>query len=362
MRGNDLLRAMNGIEAGFIESAKENRTEKSQKNRKKRIRLIAGIAAAVLVALPAAAYAGSIFLHRDNIEHYITGTELIAEQSPDAILNAVTENSDYRITVDSALSDGHNVMMVLTHEAKSPKGLLIRKDMSFPETYIRYEDGTPGPYQKTAQSDETPRTFPDGAYAFDHNVINGFSRTVTILNCQGVDPEKDVRIEFFHDLDRASGMLYFWKRDAPDLLKEVIPDFDFDRKITNELDGLSITMHFAPNVKCVPLYNADGAELFLSAFELYTEEKNVLSETVTSDYDEILGGTCEQDVPLIHPENAYLIRNDGEKELLDDDPAQSKSSLGMRQDYDYFIFGRYIDPDAYAGVEIDGVQYLKTAG
>ena len=362
MNGNDFMRALNGLDEGFIRSAGEKQAEKHSKTNKRKIRLIAGIAAAALVALPAAAYASGVFLHHDNVEHYITGTELIAEQCPEAILNAVTENQNYRITVDSALSDGHNVMMVLTQEAKSPKGLRIKKDMSFPETYLSYADGTPGPFQKTAHSDESPRTFPDGAYAFDHNVIYGYDRTVTIMNCNGVDPEKDVTVEFFHDFDNASAMLYFWKRDAPDLLREAIPDFDFNRSITNELDGMCITMRFAQNVKCVPLYNADGAELFMSAFELYTEQENVISTTETSDYDEILGGTCEQLVPLIHPESFYLIRSSGEKELLDSDETRSKSSLGIRPDFNYFIFGKFIDPDDYMGVEIDGVQYLKAAG
>lgn len=358
MKGNDLLRAMNEIDESFIQSAGRSQAAKPR-SRKKRIRMTAAIAAALICAIPAAAYAAGAFLHGDNVEHYITGAELLEAQSPEAILNAVTENANYRITADAALSDGHNVMMILTHEAKTPKGLIIKSDLGFVETYLKYADGTPGPFRKTPESDETPRTSPDGGYAFDESAGLGFDRTVTILNCRNVDPEKEVTIEFFKDLDHTRAAFYYWKRDYPDLLRQTIPDFDFDRNITNELDGLSITMKFAPNVKCVPLYREDGAELYLSAFELYTEQSDVLSTTVTSEYDEVLGDTCEQLVPLIKPENLCFIRNDGERVPFVPDPEFDKSDICMGEDFNSFIFGMFIDPDEYQGVEIDGVSYLK---
>ena len=359
MTGNDLLRAMNGIDEGFIESAKENPTKTQHIKRKRTICAAAGIAAAALLTIPAGAYAYTAFLHGANVEHYISGIELIEEQCPDAILNAVTENSDYRITVDSALSDGHNVMMVLTQEAKSPKGLLIKEGMGLVrETYMQYADGTPGPFLKTSYCDETPRTACADAYAFGSGTSVGIDKSVTVLSCRDVDPEKDVQIEFYYDLGGANAELYYWREAAPELLKQIVPDFDFNSKITNELDGMAFTMRFAPNVKCVPLTDTDGKTLYMSAFELYTEENDVLSTIQTSEYDAEIGGTCEQQVTLVRPETFFLLRNDGEKVSVDTDG--HKSEICMRPDCSFFIYGMFIDPDEYMGVEINGRQYLKT--
>lgn len=343
MNEHDMMRAMNGIEENFISEYAEITPRKGVRM-KRMIRTGVMIAAAATLAVPMVVYAYSGFVHRENVEHYITGADIIEEQSPDAIKNYVMENADYCITIDSALSDGYNVIMVLTHDAKSLKGLKVKDWVGCsPETYITYADGSAGPFEHTNWAGDIPMTMNFGGYAYDHlDNPYGFDRTMSVFSCQNIDITKDIKIEYFSDSkDRSSAMLYYWKRDYPELLKSVIPDFDFDKKITNELDGMEFITSFAPNVKCVPLYDENGTEIFMSAFEVYSEKGFVLASENN----------------IIDLQNSFFITNDGEKTPLKSDEYQT--GIHADADCDYIIYGKFIDPDEYKGVEINGVEYLK---
>lgn len=342
MNEHDIMRAMNGVEEHFVSEYAEFTPRKSI-NIRRAIRTGVIAAAAAALVIPAGAFVYSEFIHRDNVEHYIAGTELIEEQSPDAVKNYVMENNDYRITIDSALSDGHNVMMVHTNDAKTIKGLEI-KDCTggLYETYITYADGSAGPFKTIGQT-ERPMTGMSG-YAYDDYDKSpiGFNRSVSIFSCRDIDLSKEVRIEFFLDVKkRHSAELYYWRRDHPELLKSVIPEFDLDEEITNDLDGMEFVTSFAPNVKCIPLYAEDGTEIFMSAFEVYSEK----------------GRTLAGENNIIDPYRFFLITNDGEKVTLDLE--NFTFNIKTRDDCDYVIYGRFIDPDEYIGVEINGTTYLK---
>lgn len=341
----DILKAMNGVDERYYseyESFKRKRKIKVSRTMK----IGAAIAAAVaMLTIPAGAYAYEKFVHRENVEHYIEGTELIEQQSPDAVKNYVMENSDYCITIDTALSDGHNVMMVLTHHAKSIKGWRINEWVGgCPETYISYADGSPGPFDHTDWAGDIPKTMNFNGYAYDDkNTPFGYEKTVSIFSCKDIDMNKDIRIEFFSDSkDQHSAQLYYWRRDYPDILKSVAPDFDFDTKIKNELDGMEFTTSFAPNVKCVPLYDEDGTEIFMSAFEVYMEK----------------GLLCNEENGGIDRQSLFFIAKDGGKTPLYVD--EWKTEICSGSDGDYIIYGKFIDPDEYNGIEINGVKYLKT--
>ena len=346
MNEYDIIRAMNGTEEHFVSEYAEL-TPKKGISIKRAIRTGVIAAAAAALVIPAGAYVYSEFIHRDNVEHYIAGTELIEQQSPDAVKNYVMENDDYRITIDSALSDGHNVMMVLTHDAKTVKGLEIKNYGANPETYITYADGSAGPFKRTNRGDEPMTLYPSG-YAYDDSDKSyfGFDRTVSIFSCRDIDLNKDVKIEFFADIkERHSAELYYWRLYYPELLKSVIPDFDLDKEITNDLDGMEFVTSFAPNVKCVPLYDENGTEIFMSAFEVYSEKGRVLAG--------------ENNV--IDPYSFFLITNDGEKVTLDLEnfTFNIESSVNNESGENYVIYGRFIDPDEYQGVEVNGIRYLK---
>lgn len=344
MNEYDIMRAMNGTDEHFVSEYAEF-TPRKGISIKRTVRTMAVIAAAAALVIPAGAYVYSEFIHRENVEHYIIGTELIEQQSPDAVKNYVMENADYRITIDTALSDGHNVMMVLTNDAKTIKGLKIKGwIVGSPETYITYVDGSAGPFKPVGQIYKAIAGMYGDGYAYDDYDKSpfGFNRSVKIFSCRDIDLSKDVRIEFFSDIkDRHGAALYYWRRDYPELLKSIIPDFDLDEEITNDLDGMEFVTSFAPNVKCVPLYDEKGTEIFMSAFEVFSEK----------------GRTLAGENNIIDPYSFFLITNGGEKRNLDLENFHFHIETNV--ECDYIIFGEFIDPDEYLGVEVNGIRYLK---
>lgn len=341
MNGHDIMRAMSGVDEELVLEYAQFAPKKVGRI-KRAVQTGVIIAAAAAFAIPAGAYAYDKFIHRENVEHYITGAEIIEQQSPDAVKNHVMKNSDYCLTIDAALSDGHNMIMVFTHDARSIKGLRIKEHIC-PETYITYADGTPGPFQHTDWAGDVPMTWNFGGYAYDEKSNPfGFDRTLSIFSCRDIDITKDVKIDFFCDSkERHSAQLYYWKRDCPELLKSVAPDFDFNEKITNELDGMEFTTSFAPNVKCVPLYAENGTEIFMSAFEVFSEKGFVFADEDSS----------------IDSDDVYFITNDGQKLRLGSD--EYKTGIHSSEDCDYIIYGKFIDPDEYNGIEINGVEYRR---
>lgn len=333
MKGNDLMKAMNGIDEKYL-SESEKAVTGERRIKFSALKIAVSIAAAAAIAVPVGAYAYNTFIHRENVEQYVANTELIEQQSPEAVKNIVMENDDYRITVDTALSDGNIVMMVLTHEAKTEKGVEINSHVGgCPGACITYADGSEGPFEQNG-AEGVPMVSTLGGYAtFDSEESFSFEKTVSLFSCKDIDLDKEVKVEFYSGERGWSGSLeYFYNRNKPGHEDNV-----------NELDGLEFTTSFAPNVKCVPLYSADGREISMSSFDIYSDDP----ELIRSLYED------ENSDPM---DKFYFITNDGERK-----PAENKNQwyLSTGSDSSFAIFGEFIDPDEYKGVEIDGVEYTR---
>lgn len=336
MKGNDLMRAMNGIDEKYL-SESEGITKMNAKPKRSVFKVAVSIAAATLLAVPVGAYAYSKFTHRETVEQYVSNTELIEQQSPEAVKNIVTENKDYRITVDSVLSDGNIVMMVFTHEAITDKGLQIRDHMyGCPGACITYADGSEGPFEQNGFTG-VPMTGQLAGYAISNESESPvYDKTVSVFSCRGIDLSKDVKIELYSDERGRSGALeYFVNRNNPDYYRY--------EELSNELDGLEFTTNFAPNVKCVELHSSDGKKISMSSFDVYSDDPNVI---INSSDDETADSS----------EQFFLITNDGEKKPLNE-TNQWEMNTGI--DYCYIIYGEFIDTDEYKGVEINGVEYMR---
>lgn len=328
MKGNDLMKAMNGIDEKYL-SESEKIITKDRKLSKRTFKVAVSIAAAAALAIPVGAYAYNTFIHRDNVEQYLTNTELIEQQSPDAVKNYVTENDDYRITVDTVLSDGNIVMMVLTHEPKTDKGMQIKAHVGgCPGACITYADGSEGPFEQNGVPG-IPMTRTLGGYADTKETDSvSYEKTVSLFSCKDIDLSREVKVEFFADERGRSGALkYFINRN----------DSGYEGR--NELEGLECTTSFAPNVKCVQLHSADGKTISMSSFDVYSDDPSVI---------------CAPNSDMIDDSaNQFFITNSGEKKPLE----QSFISIGS--DYGLIIYGEYVDLDGFKGVEINGVEYLK---
>lgn len=332
MKGNDLMKAMNGIDEKYL--AESENTTNNQKNKKRALKIAISVAAAAALAIPVGAYAYNTFIHRENVEQYVSNAELIEQQSPEAVRNIVTENDDYRITVDSVLSDGNIVMMVLTHEPKTDKGLQIKDHVGgCPGACITYADGSAGPFECPEIAEGIPMTRTFGGYAVTDDTDSvRYEKTVSLFSCKDIDLSKDVKIEFYADERGRSGALkYFNNRNNP------VSD-----GLVNELDGLEFTTSFASNVKSVQLHSEDGKTVSMSSFNVYSDDPSVVYVPA----DDVTDDTSNQFI---------LITNDGERKILE------ASAMHMHSDPNcgFIIYGEFIDVEAYKGVEINGVEYLK---
>lgn len=324
----DMVQAINGIDEKYI-SESENITNVS---RKKRSYKIAIIAAALLIAVPICAFRINEFLHRDNVEHYIAGAELIEQQSPGAVLNYVMKNDDFRVTVDMLLSDGHNVMIIHTAEAISETGRGHFNRLHYwPYGCLSYADGSKGPCHRI-EDISIPYIF--GSYGYeDLNEIRGRDdiRKTSIIECDGIDLEKEIHMEFYMNDIHTFAQDYFYGKD-PELSDVFIGG---DQEITNYFDGIGFTASFAPNVTCNTLYSSDGRQIYMSSFELYADDPSLIPELSAVTFIKDTG------------QRVTLERSDGRMHLCKSD------------DRAYLIFGEFIDPDEYVGVEVNRVEYFK---
>lgn len=330
MKGNDLMKAMNGIDEKYLAES-ENAMNNNRKSKKRAFKIAISVAAAAALAIPIGAYSYNTFIHRDNVEQYVSNVELIEQLCPEAVKNIVTENDDYRITVDTVLSDGNIVMAVLTHEPKTEKGLQIKSHVGgCPGACITYADGSAGPFEPAGAAREIPMTFAQGYAVTDASDSVEFEKTVSLFRCKDIDLSKDVKVEFFIDERGRSGVLqYFNNRNNP------------DNELVNELDGLEFTTSFAPNVKTVELHSADGKAISMSSFNIYSDDPSV----VDIPFDEITDDMSDYQF--------VLIANDGKRRVIESE------GRGSSIDYGYITYGEFIDIEEYKGVEINGMEYLK---
>ncbi len=328
MKGNDLMSAMNGIDEKYL-SESEDYAKNNRRPKRRAFKVAVGVAAAVAVlAVPVGVGAYNTFVNRETVEQYVSNAELIEEKSSEAVKNIVTENNDYRITVDSVLSDGNIVMMILTHEALTDKGAQIKNHVNgCPGACITYADGSAGPFEQNG-FDGIPMTGPIKGYAISSETeFTGYDKSVSLFSCKDIDLSKDVNVEFYSGERGWSGALeYFTNRDNPD-------HTGYEGSV-NELDGLEFTTSFAQNVDCVQLQSADGKSISMSSFDVYSNDPSIIMPLEDSEF--------------------FFITNDGEKK-----PFPTDKSCSTRSDCGFIIYGEFIDINEYKGVEINGVEYMR---
>ena len=294
------------------------------------------ISAAILVlAVPVCAIKIYNFLHRDNVEHYISGADEVSRKAPDVIQNLVTENGDYRVTLDALYSDGHSAMIILTTEAISENGQKhfhkTADGIFMPSFCIKYANGSDGPSHHVTNPD-IDYPIIGGGYVYEYMEearARDDVRSAYVVNCRDIDLSKDVKLELFANENSLLDMQYFFNRDP--ILAKRFPD-DSAKPIINYLEGMEFTVNFAPNVTCNALHDADGRQIFLSAFEIYSDDLTINP------------ARCD----------VMFLKDSGERIRFD-----TKNDRVHGQDNRCIVFGEFIDPDEYIGVEVNGVEFWK---
>lgn len=300
--------------------AEEDMTQTKPKKKIKRKLITFLVAAAIL--LPTGAYAAGRFFHKDNVEWYMKGSKRI-EQNESAVKNYVMENEDFRITIDSQLSDGHNVMMIRTNEAKNSKAKeMLKNEMGLSGvlyTKAQYADGSDGPNVNNTQAG----AMCTGGYAFGEHASSGDAEVV-LISCKGIDLKKDIKLTYCQSKGDVEGV-------------EIGDEDNYEEPYLEELEGFEFTTNFSPNVKSVELKSADGKKLILSEFEIYSPDGKHIGEQI--EFGEV-------------SKNVSFIKSNGEKYEISEENKTSALE-------DHIIFGEIIDPDDFKGVVINGVEYLK---
>jgi hypothetical protein len=313
---------MNGIISRVTGKAEQEMNDTKTKPKKRIKRRIISFIIAAAVLLPVGAYAAGRLFHKENVEWYLKGSERI-EQNESAVKNYVMENKDFKITIDSQLSDGHNVMMIRTNEAKNSKAKeMLKNEMGLSGvlyTKAQYADGSDGPNVNNTQAG----AMCTGGYAFGEHASSGDAEVV-ILSCKGIDLKKDIKLTYCQAKGDVEGV-------------EIGDEDNYEEPYLEELEGFEFTTNFSPNVKSVELKSADGKKLVLSEFEIYSPDGMRIGDNI--EFREV-------------SKHVSFIKSNGEKYQISED---NKTDAN----YDYIIFGEIIDPDEFKGVEINGVQYLK---
>jgi len=314
--------AQNDIISRVTGKAEKEMTDTKIKPKKKiKRRIITFLIAAAVLAVPVGA-AVSRMAHKENVEWYLKGSDRI-ENNPTAVKNYVMQNEDFKITIDSQLSDGHNVMMIRTNEAKNSKAKeMLKNGMGLSGvlyTKAQYADGSDGPNVNNTQAG----AMCTGGYAFGEHASSGDAEVV-LISCKGIDLKKDIKLTYCQAKGDVEGV-------------EIGDEDNYEEPYLEELEGFEFTTNFSPNVKSVELKSADGKKLVLSEFEIYSPDGMRIGDNI--EFREV-------------SKHVSFIKSNGEKYQISED---NKTDAN----YDYIIFGEIINVYDFKGVEINGVEYLK---
>ena len=372
MNETDLIQAINGIDDRYLSESEEPYKKFGMKENA--YGLIILVAAILAFVVPVGVFAIRNSLPHDNVEHYVSETDVVLRNNPDVnkylmaekdvelmsldewvtrkkpnvIKNLTAKNKDYHLTLDALVSDGHSVLILFTSEAISEFGKEHFNDYEIgkntacydPSFRIKYADGSGGPSNYSLILDAN---FPiiESSYVIYEHTNEAKTRDVkksgSIVDCRRIDFSIDVTLEFFANDELWDDRRYFENQDP--ILAERFPD-ESAASIVNYLDGIEFTVNFAPNVACNTLYDAEGRQVFMSAFELFS-----------NDADVIIG------IPEV-----TFIKNSGERLRLQTKDGKVRGGRGLDtqgRGFSRLVFGDFIDPNEYAGVEIDGVAFWK---
>lgn len=297
--------AQQGIISRVTGKAEQEMTDTKIKPKKKIKRKVITFLVAAAILLPTGAYAAGRLFHKDNVEWYLKGSERI-ELNESAVKNYVMENEHFRITIDSQLSDGHNVMMIETYEGKTRYGRNYINDMGDFGAKSEYADGT------EIDLDYTWGIEPiDSIHMWRGGHAKSGDAKVKVYSCNGLNIQNDIKMTYYAFAGEEG---------------------------RTKLDGFEFTTNFKPNVKSVELESADGKKLVLSEFEIYSPD------------NEKIGNQLGHSIYAVS-QNVSLIKTNGEKYHFS--PENKTSALE-----DHIIFGEIINVYDFKGVEINGVQYL----
>lgn len=322
MNGNDILKALNGADERYLAEYEHFERVRSIKVSRK-VKIGAAIAAAAAVAVltvPAGAYVYEL-THKDEVKLYLEGDSAEYIEQNGLAMNYVSENEHIRLTIDTLLSDGHIGMAIMTVEGLDEQGLEAVGGGGIPEIYLADVDTE----EYIQWGDYRSHIVCGGSISYDTRTDTQYTFMANI-RLDKIDAEKDYLLKFGMDGDDSDGC-----------------EYDEDHTIVDNLmEGVALEMNFSPNVECTELSGENGEQIWLSQIGVFSADE----EFVTKNF-------CSSKRPA-------LIKNGGvlRKADLVDSYIIELRQPGIEPVYCGW-FDKIIDVDKYAGVEVNGSQYLK---
>ena len=254
MNGNDILRAMNGLDDKFIVSAGREHTIRQIRPKKLAVRFAVGIAAAVAFAIPAGAIYTQ-FIHKAAVQEYFAEGTADYLEDKGLAMNCTDENEHIRLTVDTLLSDGHIGSMILTIEGLDEAGIESLQYDGFPEIYL--SDAQTGDYV-VLHENGSPELVGGGRTDFDACTDTQITMHRELL-LDEIDVNKDYILTFGMNTRDAD-----IQRDEHHVL------------VGSVMEGLSLQTNFSPNVDVKEFETEDGGHIWVSQLGFYTNEEEIV--------------------------------------------------------------------------------------
>lgn len=303
-------------DAETISGLMENLPQKAPKNRARLTGAI--IAAATIFTVGAGAVSvtaappiftanlqGNIY-HSEALERMFDTTDFRGEIEKTPITGF---NDKYRITLDNTFFDGENVTMLFTLEQTDGMPLYYAMETDHGTVYL----------DKAAIR---PLFSPDIYFKAENTFSAGYGG--------GVTTDEDVSGNISYTM-----VSFSIRSEHCNIEEKTYIKFEDRLSTDDRFNNIILCTDIKENISKTVLYSADerAAELSQLWFYIHDYDVNVgLSDTV-----------------------AYMIRNDGTKELID-----TSSGLWVSDDGELALqLDKMIVLDDYSGVELNGVQYLK---
>ena len=319
MNGNDIFRAMNGLNDKFIISANSEQTVKQGRKPAKSIfRIAVGIAAAAAFAIPVGAYAYNTLIHRDKVSIYYTEEGVQKLEENGLVSNRTIENGQIRLTIDTEICDGNYTSGLYTITALTDEA---KEHIETVQTRLVYADtGEEIPFTVGVLDEDVT-----SEAANEYEQTRGF---VYPVNSAHIDRSRPMRLEFWE-----------WKETG-----------EFDgynptvEKVYGFFEGIYFDLLTEPNVTSKVLRSDEGIGLILNPY-------GVIS--LPEDWKYPDGYDIAMDILSF-----VVISTDGERvELMNDGRRLGWSGTPEKGNFD-FNWGNILDVENISGVEINGVEYM----
>ncbi|MBR0485992.1 MAG: DUF4179 domain-containing protein [Oscillospiraceae bacterium] len=306
MNGKDLLNAMTEINQEFIEEAEFSEIRIHPNKKRNIIRTVSAIVAVAVMGVTAGAVS-EVFTHRETVENWLSGDSRQQLEEQGLVSNYIAENEYFRMTLETILNDGFTLYLIATLEPLDETAQeFLQENGSFTLNSDFYD------------ADTGEMMHYHGSAGF--HVENGKN----LIEFQyGIESE---------NISRSAEIAF-------SLSEKHYPDKNY------LMEGLTIPIDLAPNLKVLEFQSESGESVYLSPFELYSRTQDCMTTPISR-------------ICLVK-KNGFRIEIDDDFELSGLSSKGGASALVSEESdmkYSYLDFDKIINIDEYQAIEFKNMN------